>query len=117
MNRNKVLYTQVVPGISNMSIRINSETYYRTSEVCRMVGISRNTLFRWLKDGVFDDVEHRDWRGWRLFTEDQIDKMKAKTCQINSIDCRPASVLTRRCVVKTDISVIKDFGGSNIPVK
>ena len=79
-----------------MSVRINSETYYRTSEVCRMVGISRNTLFRWLREGVFDGVEHRDWRGWRLFTEAQIDKMKAKTSQINSIDCRQTIGLASR---------------------
>ena len=61
-----------------------------------MVGISRNTLFRWLKDGVFEGVEHRDWRGWRLFTEEQINKMKAKTCQISSIDCRHTARLTER---------------------
>lgn len=34
-----------------MPVTINSQTYYRTTEVCRMVGISRNTLFRWLKEG------------------------------------------------------------------
>ena len=67
-----------------------------------MVGISRNTLFRWLKDGVFDGVEHRDWRGWRLFTEEQIDKMKAKTSQINSIDCRQTMGLINYCAGTTD---------------
>jgi predicted site-specific integrase-resolvase len=85
-----------------MSVRINSETYYRTSEVCRMVGISRNTLFRWLREGVFDGVEHRDWRGWRLFTVDQIDKMKAKTCQINSVEYRKATDITSRFAGTTD---------------
>lgn len=42
-----------------MPVVINNQTYYRTAEVCRIVGISRNTLFRWLKEGVFSDAEGR----------------------------------------------------------
>jgi len=62
-----------------MSVVINDQTYYRTAEVCRMVGISRNTLFRWLKEGIFSDVEYRDWRGWRLFTAAQVETVRTKT--------------------------------------
>jgi hypothetical protein len=69
----------------NMPVRINSQTYYRTTEVCRMVGISRNTLFRWLKEGSVTEVEHRDYRGWRLFTQSQIDALKEKAGKINTI--------------------------------
>jgi len=61
-----------------MPVVINDRTYYRTAEVCRMVGISRNTLFRWLKEGILSDVEYRDWRGWRLLTVDQIENIKTK---------------------------------------
>ena len=43
-----------------MHVVINDQTYYRTAEVCRMIGISRNNLFRWLKEGIFSDVE---WPG------------------------------------------------------
>ena len=62
-----------------MPVVINNHTYYRTAEVCRIVGISRNTLFRWLKEGVFSDVEYRDWRGWRLFTAAQLETVRTKT--------------------------------------
>jgi predicted site-specific integrase-resolvase len=62
-----------------MPVVINNQTYYRTAEVCRIVGISRNTLFRWLKEGVFSDVEYRDWRGWRLFTAAQLEVLRTKT--------------------------------------
>ena len=65
-----------------MPVTINGQTYYRTTEVCRKVGISRNTLYRWLKEGVFSEPEYRDWRGWRLFTKAQIDRLKAKISQI-----------------------------------
>ena len=66
-----------------MSVTVNGQTYYRTTEVCRLVGISRTTLFRWLKDGIFEEAQHRDRRGWRLFTEDELDKLKTEANQIN----------------------------------
>ncbi len=66
-----------------MPVTIDGQTYYRTAEVCRIVGISRATLFRWLKEGIFKEAEHRDRRGWRLFTEDEVEKLKAEANQIN----------------------------------
>jgi predicted site-specific integrase-resolvase len=68
-----------------MPVVINDQTYYRTAEVCRIVGISRNTLFRWLKEGVFSDVEYRDWRGWRLFTAAQLETVRMKTNHVIAI--------------------------------
>jgi predicted site-specific integrase-resolvase len=66
-----------------MTVTVDGRTYYRTAEVCRIVGISRATLFRWLKEGTFREAEHRDRRGWRLFTEDEIDKLRAEANRIN----------------------------------
>ncbi|TET42596.1 MAG: MerR family transcriptional regulator [Dehalococcoidia bacterium] len=71
-----------------MPVVINDHTYYRTAEVCRIVGISRNTLFRWLKEGIFSDVEYRDWRGWRLFTAAQLDTIRTKTNHVIAISRR-----------------------------
>jgi len=71
-----------------MPVVINDQTYYRTVEVCRMVGISRNTLFRWLKEGIFSDVEYRDWRGWRLFTAAQVETVRMKTDRVIAISRR-----------------------------
>jgi DNA-binding transcriptional MerR regulator len=71
-----------------MAVIINDQTYYRTAEVCRMVGISKNTLFRWLKQGMFSDVEYRDWRGWRLFTVSQVETMKTKTSYVTEISMK-----------------------------
>ena len=59
-----------------MPVTVNGQTYRRTSEVCRMVGISRTTLFRWFTEGIIRDAEHRDRRSWRLFTQDEIDRLK-----------------------------------------
>jgi predicted site-specific integrase-resolvase len=68
-----------------MPVVINDETYYRTAEVCGMVGISRSTLFRWLKEGIVSDVEYRDWRGWRLFTAAQVETIRTKTNHVTAI--------------------------------
>ena len=68
-----------------MPVIINEKTYYRTAEVCRRIGISRNTLFRWLKEGAVSDVEYRDWRGWRLFTAAQLETIRAKTNHVTAI--------------------------------
>ncbi len=68
-----------------MPITVNSQTYYRTAEVYRMVGISRTTLFRWLKEGIFSEPEHRDRRGWRLFTEDELHRLKEEANRINKL--------------------------------
>jgi phage antirepressor YoqD-like protein len=74
--------------VKDMPITINGQKYYRTTEVCRIVGISRNTLFRWLKEGNVTEVEHRDYRGWRLFTQVQVDAMKEKIRQVSTIPIR-----------------------------
>ena len=62
-----------------MPIVIDDQNFYRTAEGCRMIGISRNTLFMWLKERIIPDVEYRDWRGWRLFTLAQTETIRAKT--------------------------------------
>jgi len=66
-----------------MPVTVNGQTYYRTAEVCRTVGISRATLFRWLKEGIFREAEHRDRRGWRLFTGDEVARLKAEVNRVN----------------------------------
>ena len=68
-----------------MPVTINGQTYYRTAEVCRAVGISRNTLFKWCRKGAVIEVEHRDHRGWRLFTQAQVDAIERRNKQISSI--------------------------------
>jgi len=65
-----------------MPVIVNGQTYYRTSEVCQVVSMSKSTLFRWLKEGIFREANHRDRRGWRLFTEDEVNRMKVEANRI-----------------------------------
>ena len=64
-------------------MKINDKKYYRTAEVCRAAGISKPTFFRWLRDGVFLDARRRDMRGWRLFTQEEVDSIVVKANRIN----------------------------------
>jgi predicted site-specific integrase-resolvase len=71
-----------------MPVVIKNQTYYRTAEVCRIAGISRNTLFKWLKEGVLSDVEYRDCRGWRLFTPAQLETLRTNTNHVVAVSRR-----------------------------
>ncbi len=66
-----------------MPLAINGQTYYRTAEVCRLVGISKNTFLRWVREGSFPDVECRDRRGWRLFTAGEVDRLREEVNELN----------------------------------
>jgi len=74
-----------------MPIIIQGKTYYRTVEACRMVGISKNTLFRWLREGSFQDVESLDRRGWRLFTEEDVNRLREETNKVRHNDLKKTS--------------------------
>ena len=39
---------------------------FSTAQAAERIGVSKNTLLRWLDEGLTEDVE-RDWRGWRLW--------------------------------------------------
>jgi excisionase family DNA binding protein len=51
-----------------LSVKIKGQKYYRTSEICELAGVSRSTLWRWIKAGIIEDSAKRDRRGWKLFT-------------------------------------------------
>ena len=48
-----------------------------TAEAARKAGISKATLLRWLKEGKIPEVA-RDIRGWRVFTEGEVEKIKGR---------------------------------------
>jgi hypothetical protein len=64
-----------------MPREIDGKRYYEATEVCMKAGISRPTLFRWLKRGLLIEL-HRDRRGWRLFTEEDLNKIRTEATRI-----------------------------------
>ena len=65
-----------------MPIKIMGKDYYRTSEAAQLAGITRSTLLRWLAKGTIEAGSHRDRRGWRLFTEDDIKLLEEEANRI-----------------------------------
>ncbi len=68
-----------------MPVDANGTKYYRTAEVYRAIGISRNTLFSWLQRGVLGETELRDRRGWRLFTQDDLEILKREATRTYTV--------------------------------
>lgn len=65
-----------------MPVAIEGHNYYRTAEVCLAAGIAKSTLFRWMREGIIKEAKYRDRKGWRLFTEDEINKLMAEVNRI-----------------------------------
>ena len=68
-----------------MAIKVDGKLYYKTSEACKKTGISRATLYRWLKIGILEKY-HKDRRGWRLFTEEDLNRIRAEARKIKTED-------------------------------
>jgi len=47
-----------------------------TVEAAKLIGVSKSTLLRWLNEGLVEDVK-RDWRGWRVWRSDDVERVKA----------------------------------------
>lgn len=69
-----------------MPVTMNGKTYYFSAEACEMACTNRNTYLRWVREKKFTDVVHRDRNGWRLFTEDDVQRLKSKVNKIQRID-------------------------------
>lgn len=48
---------------------------YSTAEVAETIGVSKNTLLRWIAEGRLRDVQ-RDWRNWREWTEADLERAR-----------------------------------------
>ena len=74
-----------------MPVSINDKKFYRTSEVCQIARISRSTLLRWLKEENLDIPDYRDRRSWRLFTEEDVNKLASEANRMCEAEKVPAN--------------------------
>jgi len=51
------------------------ESTYSASEVCTKFDVTKNTLFKWEKEGKIRKVE-KDWRGWRVYSDKNIEDVR-----------------------------------------
>jgi len=90
-----------------MPATIHGKTYYRTAEACQIAGISKATLFRWLKSGILEDVPFRDRKGWRLFTADDIDRIKAEADKLSGIGPKASRMDKKILIIEDDRSAAR----------
>jgi predicted site-specific integrase-resolvase len=67
-----------------MSITIEQQKYYRTKEACLKAGISKATYHRWIKQGIISDNIIKDRRGWRLFSEADIENIRMEAAKLST---------------------------------
>jgi CRP/FNR family transcriptional regulator, anaerobic regulatory protein len=65
-------YTQLYSFLSSES--------YNTTEAAGILGVSRPTLLRWFREDRISSVP-RDWRGWRIFTDQDIERIRRELGQ------------------------------------
>jgi excisionase family DNA binding protein len=58
-----------------LAVKIDDQKFFQIQEAAKKLGVSRQTLQRWFREGKATDVA-RDHRGWRLFTQSDIDRLK-----------------------------------------
>ena len=71
---------------------------YSTFQAAKKIGVSKNTLLRWIADGLIEDVR-RDWRGWRVWSQEDIDSVKVFK---DAYHRRPIPRLRRRPVARAE---------------
>ena len=48
---------------------------YSAHQICEMFDITKNTLFKWEREGKISKIK-KDWRGWRIFTDENVSEIK-----------------------------------------
>lgn len=55
---------------------VGGKSYLMTNEAAAELGVSRPTLLRWFREQRVADVQKRDRKGWRLFSPDDMRRLK-----------------------------------------
>jgi DNA-binding transcriptional MerR regulator len=71
---------------------------FSTVEAANCIGVSKNTLLRWLDEGLIDDVQ-RDWRGWRVWKQQDIERIKEFKSEYHS---KPIKRLRRNPISRAE---------------
>jgi len=72
-----------------MPLKLDGQTFYSTAEACKLAGTSRETYLRWVRQRKVTDVEHRNRNGWRLFTNDDLFRLRSKVNHIEKVVISP----------------------------
>ena len=59
-----------------MMLVVGGEKYYQAHEVADAVGVTRNTLLRWIREGHVPDAAVRNRNNWRCFDKSELNAIK-----------------------------------------
>ena len=57
-------------------IVIKDRKYYRVAEVCKILGIFKNTLYNWERKGKIPKAYRDPMSRWRLYSSEDVGKIK-----------------------------------------
>ncbi len=62
--------------MNGKKIIIGGKRYYRVSEVCKALGIFKNTLYNWERKRKIPKAYRDPMSGWRLYLQEDIERIK-----------------------------------------
>ncbi|UCB57550.1 MAG: MerR family transcriptional regulator [Candidatus Omnitrophota bacterium] len=62
--------------MNKRKIIIGGKRYYRVSEVCKVLGIFKNTLYNWERLKKIPKAYRDPMSGWRLYSQKDVEKIK-----------------------------------------
>jgi hypothetical protein len=65
-----------------MPVEREGEKLFSMSEACEIAGTNRSTCLRWIRQKRIPDSQYRDRNGWRLFTGDEINRLKQRVSMV-----------------------------------
>jgi MerR family transcriptional regulator, aldehyde-responsive regulator len=60
----------------NQTNILAGKKYFKAQEVARMLGISKQTLFRYEKKGILPKAERNFINKWRQYSEEEVEKLR-----------------------------------------
>jgi DNA-binding transcriptional MerR regulator len=62
--------------IKHGHVFISGKEYYRVSDVCKSLGIFKNTLYNWERLGKIPKAHRDPMSGWRLYSKQDVELLK-----------------------------------------
>ncbi len=63
---------------------------FRMKVALAKIGITAPTYYRWVNSGQIEDVKFRDRANWRLFTNEDIERIRAEASKVNVVVMAPS---------------------------
>lgn len=57
-------------------VRNRGTDYFKSAEVAELIGVTKQTLLNWLRQGLITEPERNPATGYRLWTEKDIERIR-----------------------------------------